>query len=173
LVGDFGSAKQDPPATVEIVGNLLSMDRQINYRGAQIAVTPLAAGPTLVLAELVPEKQWKAGQPHGSIGNGSGCPAATRQALRVVWAGGIRKPNGEEVGDAERQAYRVEMQDGAVVMPTALGDLEDGDNNHLLCFDAVAAPKRVSFPAGKLVDPNHDLNPETAVLVSAGMGGGK
>lgn len=100
LVGEFGSAADDPPATVEVIGNLLSSDRSLNFKGATVAVTPLAPGPTLVLAELVPEAQWKAGAQGGPWGNGSGCPAGAVQAVRAVWAGGVTLPDDGEPGDA-------------------------------------------------------------------------
>jgi hypothetical protein len=51
--------------------------------------------------------------------------------------------------------------------PFALADLGDGDNNHLLCLDSQVDARIVSFPAGHLVDPNHDLNPNTATVVGA------
>ncbi|NJM08424.1 hypothetical protein HC891_22975 [Candidatus Gracilibacteria bacterium] len=165
LVGEFGSADSDPPVSVEIVGNLRSSDGALNFKGAALAITPLAEGPTLILAELVPEEQWKIGAPAGPWGSGSGCPTQTVQAVRATWAGGITVPGGDEAGDAERALYRVSV-DGREVAPFVLADLGDGDNNHLLCLDVAGTPKAVSFPAGHLVDPNGDLNPDTAVIVT-------
>jgi hypothetical protein len=170
LVGEFGSAATDPPARVEIVGNLLSINDALNFKGASIAVTPLAPGPTLVLAEVVPESQWNLGRPGGPRGTGSGCPAAgTRQVVRAVWAGGVTVAGGQEAGDAERALYRVTLRkaDGGEVevVPFALADLGDGDNNHMLCLDVDGAPVRVSFPAGHLADPNGDFNPDTSVAL--------
>ncbi len=168
LLGDFGSADTDPPATVEIVGNLLSLDGALNFRGAVIAVTQLAPGPALVLAESVPVEQWKLEQPGGPWSVGSGCPDGTVQAIRAVWQGGIIKPNGEEVDDVERMQYTATLiQDGSPVdtVPFALGDLDDGDNNHLLCLSEEGTPQSISFSAGYVVDPNGDLNPATQVEV--------
>ena len=168
LLGDFGSAGTDPPATVEIVGNLLSFDGKLNFRGATITVTPLAPGPALVLAESVPVDQWKLDQPGGPWSVGSGCPDGTLQAIRVVWQGGITKANGEEVDDVERMQYTVALvQNGAPfdVVPFAMGDLGDGDNNHLLCLNVDGTPVSISFNAGYVVDPNGDLNPATQVEV--------
>ncbi|MCX6614364.1 MAG: hypothetical protein NTW74_26435 [Acidobacteria bacterium] len=164
LVGEFGSAATDPPATVAVIGNLISKDGQVNYRGAKTQVTPLEAGPGLVFAEIVALDQVKAGD--GGWGAGSGCPADTKQIVRVVWAGGVRRKDGDEVGDYERRQYRVEMEVGKAVTPFALGDLQDGDNNHLLCLDTRERAKRVTFAAGVLVDPNRDANPATAVEIS-------
>ena len=76
---------------------------------------------------------------------------------------------GGEPGDAERALYRVtvERPDGSrdEIAPAALADLGDRDNNHLLCLDTSAPAVSVSFPAGHLVDPNRDLNPDTRVAV--------
>lgn len=172
LVGEFGSATDDPPVTVKIVGNLLSLDQTLNFKTAQIAVTPLLSGPTLVAAESVPPGQWQPGKAAGTTrGSGSGCPPGTAQIVRVVWAGGVVKADGEEPGEAERLLYQVTLthSDGSekTIAPFALADLGDGDNNHLLCLDVTGTPRQVSFPAGHLVDPNHDLNPDTLVAVSA------
>jgi hypothetical protein len=172
LVGEFGSATDDPPATVEIVGNLFSLDGKINFKPAKIAVTPLASGPTLVLAESVPSSQWQLGKTAGTgRGSGSGCPQGATQIVRVIWAGGVVKADGKEPGDAERLLYQVtlDQSDGTqkTIAPFALADLNDGDNNHLLCLDVTGTPTTVSFPAGHLVDPNHDLNLDTSLAVSA------
>ncbi len=170
LVGEFGSATDDPPIRVEIVGNLFSLDQTINFKGAAIDVTPLPPGPALILAEGVPQAQWQLGKEAGQFrGAGSGCPQGTLQIVRVVWAGGVEKADGEEPGDSERLLYQVTLtqSDGSTktVAPSALGDLGDGDNNHLLCLGLAGIPLAVAFPAGHLVDPNHDLNPDTTIPV--------
>ena len=126
LLGELSRDNTDPPVAVEIVGNLLSSDGKLNFRGAAIAVTPLAPGPALVLAESVPVDQWKLNQPGGPWSVGSGCPDGTLKAIRAVWQGGITKPNGEEMDDIERMQYTVSLvQSGAPVdvVPFALGDL--------------------------------------------------
>lgn len=172
LVGEFGSAQNDPPVSVEIVGNLYSASRSVNYKSAKVSVTPLEAGPALVLAQAVPPAQWQLGKKAGiGRGAGSGCPNPTLQMVRAVWAGGVVKANGDEAGDAERLLYRVllEKNDGSFqsVVPFALADLGDGDNNHLLCLDVAGTPRKVSFPAGHLIDPRGDLNPATEISVAA------
>jgi len=170
LVGEYGSAEQDPPVRVEIIGNLHSIDNRLNFKGAEIAVTPLEPGPSMVFAEMVPQAEWRLGD-GGSRQRGTGCPAeGVQQIVRVAWAGGVVLENGDEPGDVERQLYTVtvETADGATrdVIPFALGDLGDGDNNHKLCLDTDERPLSISFPAGILVDPNHDLNPETTIQVT-------
>lgn len=163
LVGEFGSAASDPPETVEVVGHVLSRDRSVDYVGARVAVTALAAGPVMVLAEWVDVATVRAGK--GSWARGSGCAAGTKQVVRVVWSGGVRLRDGDELGDLERRLYKVQLEGGKVVAPMALGDLDDGDNNHLLCLDTEEKAVRVTFPAGVLVDPNRDVNPATTVVL--------
>ncbi len=172
-VGQFGSA-EDQPASVEITGNLLSMDGQVNFRGAQTGVTLLEAGPTLQLAEVVPDTAWHLDKAATAIrfGGGSGCPAGTKQVVRVTWAGGVTKPGGGDIDDKERSAYAVTLasREGETleVAPFAIGDLGDGDNNHELCLDREGVPSLVQFPAGLVTDPREDLNPATRVNVTSG-----
>lgn len=167
LIGEFGNADHDPPVKVLIVDDLLSdgvSGEPVNFRGKETDVTPLDAGPSLVLAEVVPEDR------RSTESRGTACPEGTRQVVRATWAGGVRLPNGDELGDAERALYRVtvERPDGSrdEIAPAALADLGDRDNNHLLCLDTSAPAVSVSFPGGHLVDPNQDLNPDTQVAVS-------
>ncbi len=174
LIGEFGDAAEDPPVTVQVVGDLRSDGiaagggdaDPVNFLGTETAVIPLENGPTLVLAEVVPQREWAAET------SSTACPSGTQQVVRVTWAGGVRLPNGDDPGDAERRLYRVAVKRAAgsnvTVVPAALADLEDRDNNHLLCLNTADSPVSVGFPAGHLVDPNGDLNPETAIAVSGG-----
>jgi len=166
MVGDFGSS-ENPPVSVVIQGNLLSLDGASNYRGASVSVTPLEDGPSLVHAEQVPEAEWALGRPSTRFpfGGGSGCPESTRQVVRVTWNGGVTKPGGDEIDDVEREAYRVLFESGEEMAPMAVADLGDGDNNHELCLDSDTPVRRVSFPAGLLTDPRDDLNPATSVAL--------
>ena len=171
LVGEFGEAETDPPVSVEIVGHLHSIDGMLDFRGARVDVTPLAAGPTLVMAEIADPSARDLGLGQRRT-DGDDCPSeGIAQAVRVVWAGGVTLANGAEPGDAERDLYRVTVRaaDGTEreITPAALADLGDGDNNHLLCLGTADTAISVAFPAGVLVDPNKDLNPETEVAVSA------
>jgi hypothetical protein len=171
IIGQYGSA-QDQPARVEIVGNLLSRDGQLNFRGARATVIALEEGPTMVWSEVVPEPEWELGKAATSFpgGGGDGCPLSTKQVVRVTWAGGVTKPGGQEIDDLERRAYRVAMsfegKGETELVPFAIADRGDGDNNHELCLDRAGLPLRVDFPAGLLTDPREDLNPRTRVKVT-------
>lgn len=171
LIGDFGS-KDNQPVSVEITGDVISLDHQTSFQGASVGVTPLEQGPSLVLAEIVDEGQWELGKQATALpfGGGDGCPASTRQVVRVVWSGGVTKPGGDEVDDLERSAYRVLLAGEAgeliTAVPFALGDLGDGDNNHELCLDTDTHVVRVEFPENLLTDPREDLNPATGVSIS-------
>lgn len=172
LVGEFGSIDQQP-VTVEIVGNVLSLDGSMNFKGAQVSVTPLEDGPSIVWAERVPEAQWALGRAGTGLpwGGGDGCPTGTdiKQVVRVTWNGGVTKPGGGDADAVEAQLYRVTVSkpDGTRldVAPVALADLSDGDNNHELCLDVADPAVAVSFPAGHLTDPREDLNEDTATAV--------
>jgi len=170
LIGEFGDAKGDPPAKVKIIGNLHAIDGTRNFRGANMAVTPLEAGPELIMAEPVSDTEVDMG-----LGNfrtrGTSCPSeGIRQAIRVVWAGGVSLKSGDEPGDAERQRYRVTVRSSTgqdrEITPVGLADAADPDNNHVLCLDTADQVVSVSFPAGIFQDPNGDLNPQTSVFLS-------
>ena len=171
VVGEYGSA-EDQPTSVEIVGNLLSKDGQLNFRGVQSSVIALEVGPTLVWSEVVPERDWELGKPATPLpfGGGDRCPIGTQQVVRVTWAGGVTKPGGQEIDDIERAAYRVTTSFGdegeTELVPFAIGDLGDGDNNHELCLDRAGLPLQVDFPAGLLTDPREDLNPQTSIEIT-------
>ncbi|MEO0814717.1 MAG: hypothetical protein AAFY60_17780 [Myxococcota bacterium] len=170
LVGHYGSF-DDPPMRVEVVGNLLSIDREVNFRGLHAEPTTLEEGPSMVLAERLSGNERKLGESGSKLpfGSGTGCPEGTKEVVRVTWAGGVTKPGGDEVDDIERQQYRVTIigQQGARsdVTPFALGDLVDGDNNHELCLNAEGTPVSVYFPAGYLTDPRDDANPESTIEI--------
>ena len=163
VVGSYGSS-EDPPVSVEIVGDVVSLDGALNFRGTTAPIIPLVDGPTIILAEDVPPNYW-------SLGGEGDCPRpGLRGVVRAVWVGGVTKPGGEEIDETEMGLYRVSMRqpDGTIieVTPMAVGDLEDNDNNHELCLDVEGEPLSVSFPAGFLTDPNEDPNPDTEIAVS-------
>ena len=166
LIGEFGNAETDPPERVSIVGDLHSDSedsKPLNFKGLYTDVIPLDSGPALILAERVPREVWSKER------RGTMCPDSSRQVIRVTWTGGVRLPNGNELGETERSLYRIELEGEndrrLSLQPDYLADLEDRDNNHLLCLDSEFPAISVSFPAGHLVDPNRDLNLDSFVLV--------
>lgn len=165
LVGEYGG-ESNPPVRVEIQGNLLSLDRALNFKGESVKVTPLREGPTIVMAENVPQVQWDSAKRSTS---GRGCPKGTKQVVRVVWAGGVTKPGGDEVDQKEVALYRVTLLNreskASAVSPVAISDLGDNDNNHELCIAEEGTPKSIFFPAGYLTDPRQDLNPDTRAQI--------
>ena len=167
LVGDFGDADADPPASVRILGHVHSIDGTLDFNGATVAVTPLDPGPSMIMAEILSNDMRDVGLGIRRT-RGTSCPEdGVAQAIRVVWAGGVTLEGGDEPGQDVGALYRVtvEASDGTQrdVTPIALADLGDGDNNHLLCLETEDRPLSVFFPAGVLTDPNDDLNPATTV----------
>jgi hypothetical protein len=171
IIGELGSAV-DQPITVEIVGNVLSRDGSLNFRGSSIPVTPLESGPRMVMAAQVPEGEWTLGKVATRLpwGGGSGCPIGTRQIIRVTWDGGVKKPDGSEADSSVRDGYEVTVTSSTgqfrTVSPLALADIGDGDNNHLLCLDVTDTPSAVRLPGGLLIDPRNDLSLDSRILVS-------
>ena len=170
LIGEFGNANDDPPTSVQIIDDLHSDGQNgqtVNFKGSSVQVIPLNAGPSLVLAERIPLANL------AKETRGTACPESRQQVVRATWAGGVRLPKREEPGDVQRKLYRVTVKqtDGALreVVPFELADLEDGDNNHLLCLDTEDVAVSVSFPAGHFVDPNQDLNPDTQTHIQQGI----
>ncbi|MEO0543397.1 MAG: hypothetical protein AAFY99_06210 [Pseudomonadota bacterium] len=162
LIGQYGSA-DDQPASVEIVGDLMSLEGDVNFKGATANVIAFEDGPTLILAEELPANYW-------DLGGEGDCPRdGLKNIVRAVWVGGITKPGGDEIDAKEMAMYRVTVrsEDGTTqtVTPMAVGDLGDNDNNHDLCLDVTGMPLSVYFPAGALTDPNEDINPETEIAV--------
>ncbi|MEM6827037.1 MAG: hypothetical protein AAF553_03765 [Pseudomonadota bacterium] len=171
LAGEFGDG-EDQPASVRIVGNIVSLDGAVTFKEAEVPVTPLEDGPSIVLAQSVPRDAWTLDRSATGIpfGGGSGCPQGTEQIIRVTWAGGVTKPSGEAADGAEARLYEVVIDEEnggqTVITPFALGDLGDGDNNHKLCLDRPETIRSVRFPAGHLTDPRDDLNPDTSVNIA-------
>ena len=177
LIGELGDAEEDPPEQALVVSELLSdgdAGAVVDFQDTRVEVTPLEAGPFLVLGQVVPNGRWSVAPPTNDTEpeyrRGSVCPTGTEQVVRVTWAGGVRLPGGAELGQEQRDLYTVTVAGAddteADIVPIAIGDLGDRDNNHLLCLPTTEAAVRVSFPAKQVVDPNQDLNPATEVIVS-------
>lgn len=67
VIGEYGSA-EDRPVGVEIVGNLLSKDRQLNFIGARAKAIALEEGPAMQWSGVIPGSQWELGKAATSHG---------------------------------------------------------------------------------------------------------
>lgn len=159
LVGEFGSAPADEPTRVTIVDSLLAADGTDLVGATFDMVTPLAAGPQLVVAERF-----------GPNVPASACPPGALQAVQMTWQGGVTAADGEPLGDAARLAVTVHVDDGdgttAAVLPSSLTDL-DNDNYVIACLDDDRPAVRIEVEAGEFFDPGNDPNPATAVDIAA------
>jgi hypothetical protein len=160
LIGDLGSVS-DPPLRVEAPGGLPTVDPTLRAatRGAFFEpVAPLAAGPRLVIAEIVA---------HPVLGRSpttpEGCPADTAQVVRVAWEGGITRADHAPTSNADAIRYHVTVASTGgtrrELSPVALADVNDNDNYHELCLNTADPATRVRVDPESFVDPNGDPNP--------------
>ncbi len=165
LIGDYGDFPDNPPVSLEIVGDILSRTG-VNFKGQTQTVIPLPAGPILSYAEYF---TFSEDYPYVEEGTGCDCPKnETNQIVKAVWSGGVRNTEGGELGDEELDAFQVMMVNGAdtmLVRPFQLADLDDNDNNIDLCLKEEGTPIRVMVKAGIAIDPNDDVNPATEVEI--------
>ncbi|MGB1123674.1 MAG: PEP-CTERM sorting domain-containing protein [Phycisphaeraceae bacterium] len=157
LFGEFGDPDTDTPVSVSLVGEIFTVGGvDISQTASPIGVIPLAAGPTLVYAEIVDPGSVDAVQDSELV-------------LRAVWAGGIEATDGNEVTEQEWSQYVLSGTDAfgnpIDLTPIAVGDLNDNDNNHLLYFDQAITPETLFLPGGLVIDPNGDVNPNTSIAV--------
>jgi hypothetical protein len=157
LIGELGDEPDDPPVKVEVTGHL-ALAGGADAHGLSVAVTPLADGPSLVLAYVANPGKIEGDHPPG-----------TKQIIVVVWAGGVRPMPGVTQLN-HRLGYSVETTDGDVV-PIDVGNLGDRDNYEHLYLDTEAKPLRVSMKGGLLMDPRSDPNPATSVEVAGAVPG--
>lgn len=162
LMGELGDAA-DPPIKLDIVGSV-PLDSGGDAAGlSSTHVTPLAAGPSLLIASRYAPADLK----------GTSCPApATVQIVQITWSGGVTRAGGGDPGDAERTRIHVSVTnpggEAQEVTPLALADLGDEDNYIQLCLDDARTPVSVRAEAGILVDPRGDPNDATSVDVTPG-----
>jgi len=165
FIGDYGNHPDNPPVSVEVVGDLMARSGQ-NFKGKTASVIPLPAGPILSYAEYFPLDE---DYPYIATGDGCDCPKAeTKLVVKAVWSGGVRALNGEELGENEREAFIVTLVDGAdtlEVTPFQLADLSDNENNIDLCLKQSGIPISVRVREKVAIDPNDDPNPATQVAV--------
>ena len=154
LAGPFGTADATPRA-VEVIGALEDVHgRSLTGLRADV-VTPIVAGPSLVLAE-----RFSPDTP-GLVGE---CPDRTSQVVQLTWQGGVTGPDGAALTAPQRGAISVTLEDGVSVTPIALAD-DDPDNFVLACIDSTTRAVSVRVAAGFFYDPGDDANPETSAPV--------
>ncbi|NJL77412.1 MAG: hypothetical protein HC892_22640 [Saprospiraceae bacterium] len=88
--------------------------------------------------------------------------------VKVVWSGGVRAINGEELGENEMDDFIVTLVNGSdtiQVTPFKLADLGDNENNIDLCLNQSGIPILVQVNENIAIDPNNDKNPRTEVKV--------
>ena len=161
FIGEYGNHPDNPPVSVEIVGDLVSRSGQ-NYKGQSVEVIPLPDGPVISYAEyFVIDDDY----PYVKRGRGCDCPKEeTKMVVRAVWSGGVRALNGKDPGENELKAFTVKMVQGSdtiQVKPYKLADLKDNYNNLDLCLKEKGVPILVEVEAGILMDPRDDPNPNT------------
>jgi hypothetical protein len=152
MIGEFGNEPSDPPVKVEITGHLILAGSD-DAHGLSAQVTPLADGPSLVLAYAVSPKDFA-----GDF------PPETKQIVVTVWNGGV-EPMDSVTYKNHLQGYSVETSDGNIVLPIGLGDI-GGDNYEYLYLDTESTALRVSMKSNLLMDPRLDGNPATSIEVA-------
>jgi len=165
LIGEYGNHPDNPPVSVEVVGDLNARTGQ-NFKGQKVQVIPLEEGPILSYAEyfIINEDY-----PYIKKGRGCDCPKEeTRTVVKAVWSGGVRTLNGEELGENEKDDFIVTMVNGSdtlTVTPFQLADLGDNENNIDLCLSQEGIPILLQVNENIAIDPNNDKNPKTQIEV--------
>ena len=169
MLGEFGSA-DDQPISVEIVGDVYSLDGDVNYKGESIGVVPLESGPSLVNAKIVSTDLFDTNNFIGEIPENG-------LVVQTTWDGGVTKPNGQELNEDDLQYFTAIFRDENVdlieAQPFGMSDLDDGDNHQLPYFEfdedvnvETLELVSVSVEGGFVTDPNGDVNDASEVIVT-------
>ena len=157
LTGDFGTFGETP-LRVEVTGPLLTFDGESLLGVSTEEITPLEAGPRVVLAErFAPNTDGLAGE----------CPNDTAQVVQLTWEGGVTGPANAALGEDQRLGTWVLLEDGATVNPLALVD-DDPDNHVLACLAEDSPAQWVLVHTGLFHDPGDIANPATHAEVVDG-----
>ena len=157
LAGPF-SMNGEVPLLVEVTGPVETVDGESLEGAFTDDVTPLADGPAMFLAERYPPEQ---------AGLAGECPKGTLQVVQIAWQGGVTGPDGAPLGEPQRLAVHVTLENTEVVEPIGLAD-DDPDNYVLACLDQASPAVSVEVDAGFFHDPGDDPNPATEVEVVEG-----
>jgi len=132
-----GSIYVGPPSGATTVVNVTSEDTTTTYNGSSVSIIPLGTGPQVALATPMPFGSIPIGA--GASGNvGTYCPSGTTSAVLLVWQGGVRNVLGNELVNANLNAYSVTVMHAGTPtlkgVPDGMGDASnDYDNNQILC----------------------------------------
>ena len=166
LIGEFGTAINNPPVEIRIVGDLFTADTLsgesacseiINLNGVTTTnVIPLDDGPSLFFAQKID-------------GNLNECNSGT-QTIQVAWDGGIT-PYISSDTESDLFQYYVGYSDNNGVLiphvPISIADINDNDNFHQLCFSTSDEIVKISMIANTVEDPNQDPNLYSEIDVSS------
>lgn len=165
LIGEYGNHPDNPPVSVEVVGDLIARSGQ-NFKGQTVSVIPLPEGPVLSYAEYFTIDE---DYPFIETGNGCDCPKEeTKMVVKAVWSGGVRAVSGEELGENEKDDFIVTLISGSdtiQVTPFLLADLGDNENNIDLCLKQEGIPILLEVNENIAIDPNNDKNPKTQIEI--------
>ena len=165
LIGEYGNYPEDPPMSVEVVGDLMTRSGT-NIKGMTANIIPLPDGPILSYAEYF---YLDDNYPYIESGNGCDCPKdKTTLVVKAVWSGGVRAVSGDELGDKEKEKFIVTMVndlDTIQVTPFQLADLGDNENNIDLCIKEKGIPIYLKVDGNIAIDLNDDPNPPTEIEI--------
>lgn len=161
LIGEFGDYPEDPPTLVSISGDLMSRWDE-NFKGQSLEVIPLPDGPTIAWAEYF---AFDHDYPYVASGRGCDCPKdSTKIVTRIIWTGGVRAMNGEDLQPYDVEPFSVLVWNGTdttEVTPFKIADLADNDNFVDLCLAQDGIPLKAMVKENSAIDPNDDPNPYT------------
>ena len=166
LIGEFGTAINNPPVEIRIVGDLFTADTLtgesacseiINLNGVTTTnVIPLDDGPSLFFAQRID-------------GNLNECNSGT-QTIQVAWDGGITPYiSGDTESDLFQYYVGYSDNNGVLIphVPFSIADINDNDNFHQLCFSTSDEIVKISMMANTVEDPNQDPNLYSEIDVSS------
>lgn len=171
LGGDFGDSEDVIPVSANIVSDLLGEAPDggaLQLKGLKTSVTPFDAGPSILIAEMIKDDERELEATRQRMGEA--CPSpATRQAIRLIWSGGVTN-NNRELRLPRLRFYEVQIvgADGIAewITPYAMGDLNDWDNNQDLCLDRDGTPSAVRVAAETVSDPAGHWNEAQEIAVT-------
>jgi hypothetical protein len=151
LTGPLGS-RDDLPAEVAVVGELLAIDGTVLTGIATDTINTFETGPRLVLARLDPAD--------------AQCAAlGSSHEIQMTWEGGVTGPRGADQGAAELEGLTLIDVDGGSHPLLGFDDVGDGDNYLVACAPPDVEPATLEARRDTVYDPTNNPNPATAAAV--------